>query len=220
MSEIKILIVDDHEVVRSGLSFLFKQYDHFKVVGEAENVTDSLKMVEELHPDVVIMDVRLRDGSGIDACEKITSQFLDVNVIMLTSFGDDEIVLESIRAGAKGFVLKDVGNDELIKAIEAASRGESQLDPMITSKLLDHLRRSPQGSKDETAKLTKQEKKVLAFVAEGMTNRQIAGKIFLSEKTVRNYVSNILSKLNLNNRAEAAAYAIKNKMNSESELNK
>ncbi|KKM10799.1 LuxR family transcriptional regulator [Clostridiales bacterium PH28_bin88] len=207
---IKLLIVDDHEVVRLGLRYLFEQHGHFSVVGEAQSAVEALAKVETCRPDVVIMDIRLPRGSGIDACREITTRYHDTQVVMLTSYGDEETVLESIMAGAKGYVLKDVGNDELIRAVEAAGRGESLLDPMITAKLLEHLRRVPRGNQDTV--LTKQERKVLALIAEGRTNREIAKTIYLSEKTVRNYVSAILNKLNLSNRAEAAAYAAKHKL--------
>jgi two-component system response regulator DevR len=206
----KVLIVDDHEVVRYGLTLLLQQCEHLEVVGEANNLTEAMKMMDRYHPAVVIMDVRLKDGCGIQGCSEITRRYPETSVIMLTSYGHDDVVLESIRAGAKGFVLKDAGNQALLKAVDAAIKGKSMLDPTITGKLLDHLRKSPLEIADEKFKLTKQERKVLTLIAKGMTNREIAETIFLSEKTVRNYVSNILSKLNLNNRAEAAVYAIKN----------
>lgn len=210
MKKAGVLIVDDHEVVRYGLTLLLQQYEHLEVVGEASNLEEAKVLLDKHKPQVVIMDVRLKDSSGIKGCGEITRAYPDISVIMLTSFGDDEVVLESIRAGAKGFVLKDAGNDELIKAIDAAIRGESMLDPTITGKLLEHLRRSPLEMPEQKNKLTKQERKVLALVSEGLTNKEIAKEIFLSEKTVRNYVSNILSKLNLSNRAEAAVYAARN----------
>ncbi|NLC76824.1 MAG: response regulator transcription factor [Clostridia bacterium] len=210
MKRAGILIVDDHEVVRYGLSLLLQQHDHLEVVGEAENLAEAMAMVEKHRPAVVIMDVRLKDSSGIQGCVEITRRYPETSVIMLTSYGDEDVVLESIRAGAKGFVLKDAGNLELIKAVDAAIRGKSMVDPAVTGKLLDRLRKLPLDISDEKVKLTKQEKKVLTLIAEGMTNKEIAEKLFLSEKTIRNYVSNILSKLNLSNRAEAAVYAIKN----------
>lgn len=210
MERAKILIVDDHEVVRYGLALLFQQYEHLEIIGEAGNLAEAMSLMEQHEPSVVIMDVRLKNSSGIQGCSEITQRYPETNVIMLTSFGDEDIVLDSIRAGAKGFVLKDAGNKELLKAVNAAIRGESILDPTITSKLLNHLRESPLRATEEKSKLTKQEQKVLALIAEGMTNKEIAGEIFLSEKTVRNYVSNILNKLNLSNRAEAAVYAVKN----------
>ncbi|HHW06716.1 MAG TPA: response regulator transcription factor [Clostridia bacterium] len=212
MERVKVLIVDDHEVVRYGLSLWFKQYDYLEVVGEAKSLTEAMQMMEKHRPRIVIMDVRLKDSSGIQGCAEITSRYPGTSVIMLTSFGDDDVLLESIRAGAKGFVLKDAGNEELLKAVDAAIRGESMLDPTVTGRLLEHLRKSPLEITEDKVKLTKQEKKVLALIAQGMTNKEIAREIFLSEKTVRNYVSNILSKLNLSNRAEAAVWATKNRM--------
>ncbi|MHB1418541.1 MAG: response regulator transcription factor [Bacillota bacterium] len=208
MEQIKILIVDDHEVVRLGLASLFEQYPYFSVVGEASNAADALHKVEECQPEVVILDIRLQKGNGIEVCREVTSKYQGVNVIILTSYGEEDLVLEAIMAGAKGYILKDVGNDELIRAIEAVRKGESLLDPVITKKLLERMRR-PVHERSEIELLSKQEKKVLGLVASGKTNREIAHTIYLSEKTVRNYVSKILTKLNLTNRTEAAAFAAK-----------
>jgi len=210
MERIKVLVVDDHEIVRLGLVRLLEQYPDLEGVGEgAASLNDSLAKTELYHPDVIIMDVRLKESSGIDACREICNRYPQTKVIMLTSYGDDEVVMESIFAGAKGYILKDVGNDELIRAVRAVHRGESLLDPVITKRLLDRMRRNRQTPNDVFEHLTDQEKKVLIFVAEGKTNREIAERTFLSEKTVRNYVSSILGKLHLTNRTEAAAYVAK-----------
>lgn len=212
MEKVKVLIVDDHEVVRYGLSILLKRYDYLEVVGEAQTIEGTMALMEKYCPKIVIMDVRLKNCSGIECCREVLRQYPDTNVIMLTSYGGDEEILNSIRAGARGFVLKDTGNNELIRAIDTAINGESMLDPMITNTLLHHLRRVPDETLEQKTKLSKQEMKVLALISEGHTNREIAKQIFLSEKTVRNYVSNILSKLNLHNRAEAAVYAVDNRI--------
>ncbi len=210
MNKIKVLVADDHEIVRLGLISLLEQYSDLEAVGGGAICSaEVLSKTEQYCPDVIIMDVRLKGSSGIDACREVCSRFPQVKVIMLTSYGDEEIIMESIFAGAKGFILKDVGNDELIRAVQAVYRGESLLDPVITNKLLARMRNNRQSSDDAFEHLTDQEKKVLICIVEGKTNREIAEKIFLSEKTVRNYVSSILGKLHLSNRTEAAAFASK-----------
>lgn len=204
--------MDDHEIVRLGLTHLLEQYPDFDHVENACCLEEALAKAQQHPPDVILMDIRLKGYSGIDACREIVKRAPDMKVIMLTSFGDDELLMESIYAGAKGYVLKDVGNDEIIRAIRTVYRGEALLDPVITSKLLDRMRRrGPTGSED-LEQLTEREKKVLALIAEGRTNRDIAEELELSEKTVRNYVSSILAKLNLANRTEAAAYALQHKL--------
>ncbi len=207
MTRIRLLVVDDHEIVRTGLIHLLEQYSDLQVVAGAISQDEALLKTDQLHPDVVLMDIRLKDSSGIDACREIFRRYPHVKVIMLTSYGDEDLVVESILAGAKGYILKDVGNDEIIRAIRAAYRNESLLDTMVTTKLLERMRRHEQKSNDAMDHLTDRERKVLELIAEGKTNREIANVIFLSEKTVRNYVSSILTKLNLTNRTEAAAYA-------------
>lgn len=212
MDKIKIVIVDDHEVVRLGLTSLFAQYPQFMVVGEAGSGAEALAKTGILAPDVVIMDIRMPGEDGIEICRELVERFPDVQVVMLTSYDDEDLIMEAIMAGAKGYILKQVGNEELVRAVEVVVRGESVLDPVITKRLLERMRSRP-GTEEasELSTLTRQEKKVLALVAEGKTNREIAKAIYLSEKTVRNYVSNILSKLNLSNRAEAAVYAVRHK---------
>lgn len=207
MDKIKVLVVDDHEIVRLGLTHFIEQYPDLTVVGGAASLGEALLKVEQLRPDVVIMDVCLKKSSGIDACREICSLYPNTKVVMLTSYGEEETLMEAIYAGAKGYILKDVGNEEIVRAVRAAYRDESLLDSVVTGKLLDQMRLNGQKTKDEIDQLTTQEKKVLALVAEGKTNKEIADEIYLSEKTVRNYVSSILAKLNLVNRTEAAAYA-------------
>jgi two-component system, NarL family, response regulator DevR len=209
----RILLVDDHEVVRMGLKALLERQPHFEVVAEASTARDAVEKVEAFLPDVVVMDIRLPGGSGIDACEEIVERFPNSKVIMLTSYAEDEMLFSAIRAGAAGYVLKQIGGDDLVRAIEAVSRGEAMLDPAVTQRIFQEVRKA---AKEEEASafsaLTQQEKHVLLLVSEGKTNREIAKALFLGEGTVRNYVSSILSKLGVSNRAEAAAYAVEHNL--------
>ena len=200
------MLCDDHELVRRGLSSILEGVGGITVVAEAGDADAALKAVEASHPDVVIMDVRLPGRSGIEACREIRSAFPDTKVLMLTAHSDDEALFSSIMAGAAGFVLKQVRGSDLVGAIRQVARGESLLDPTVTARVLARLRGDGAQPNDGTADLTPQERKILDLVAEGMTNRQIAEKVFLAEKTVKNYVSNILMKLGLSRRAEAAAF--------------
>ena len=209
MSNIRVLVVDDHEIVRVGLTHFINEYPDLEVVDGASSTEEALLKAGLLQPDVVIMDICLKLSSGIDACREICKRYPDIKVIMLTSSADEERLMEAILAGAKGYVLKDVGSDEIIRAIRAAHRDESLLDSVVTKKLLDQMRRNNVKSQDTLEQLSSQEKKVLVLIAKGKTNKEIAEAIYLSEKTVRNYVSSILAKLNLVNRTEAAAYAAK-----------
>jgi len=210
---LKIVIVDDHEVVRLGLRTLLERHPDFKVVGEAANAREAVQKTQLLRPDVVIMDIRLPGGSGIDACRKIVEQVPEARVIMLTSYVEDEMLFDAISAGACGYVLKQIGSDDLIRAIEAVGRGEASLDPALTQRVFARVREAARKEHETAfAGLTEQELRVLAHVAEGKTNREIADALFLGEGTVRNYVSNILKKLGLNNRAEAAAYAVEHNL--------
>ena len=209
MSSISILLVDDHEVVRLGLRSLLDHHPGFEIIGEASAESEAVEKALELKPDLILMDIRLAGGSGVDACQQIMLAMPETKVVMLTSYAEDEMLFAAIRAGAAGYVLKQVGSNDLIRSIEAASRGEATLDPSLTQRVFSEIRHSIQ--KEEAAAfgdLTAQEMQVLALIAEGKTNREIAKLLFLSEGTVRNYVSSILSKLGVANRAEAAAYAI------------
>ncbi len=209
MSSLSILLVDDHEVVRLGLRSLLDHHPGFEVIGEASAEAEAVEKALELQPDLILMDIRLSGGSGVDACQQIMMELPETKVVMLTSYAEDEMLFAAIRAGAAGYVLKQVGSNDLIRSIEAASRGEATLDPSLTQRVFSEIRHSIQ--KEEAAAfgdLTAQEMQVLALIAEGKTNREIATDLFLSEGTVRNYVSSILSKLGVSNRAEAAAYAI------------
>jgi two-component system, NarL family, response regulator DevR len=205
-----MLVVDDHEVVRQGLVSLLDRRSGFEVVAQAGSVAESIAQAARFEPDLVIMDVRLPDGSGIEACREIRAARPETRVVMLTSYPDEEAVLSAIIAGASGYLLKQIRGRELVSALEAVGRGESLLDPAVTEKVLERVRRLASGSaNDELADLTAQERKILLLVADGKTNKEIASEVFLSDKTVKNYVSSILSKLNLQRRAQAAAFVAK-----------
>ena len=207
MPPLRVLLVDDHEVVRQGLSSLHKATDDIVVAGEAGTVRDAIEEAERTRPDVVVMDVRLADGSGIEATREIRARRPETQVIMLTSFADDEALFASIMAGASGYVLKQVKSGELIRAIRTVGRGESLLDPAVTKPVLDRLRKGKHLMRDEKlARLSPQEERILEAVANGKTNKEIGQELHLAEKTVKNYVSSILSKLEVARRAEAAAY--------------
>jgi DNA-binding NarL/FixJ family response regulator len=205
--------VDDHEVVRQGLVALIDRREKFQVVAEAGTVEEALDAARRFQPDLVIMDVRLPDGSGIEACREIRAELPATRVVMLTSYPDEEAVLSAIIAGASGYLLKQIRARDLVSALEAVGRGESLLDPAVTEKVLERVRRIASGTyTDELAQLTAQEQKILQLVAEGKTNKEIASEVFLSDKTVKNYVSSILSKLNLQRRAQAAAFVAKHRL--------
>ena len=205
-----LLVVDDHEVVRQGLVALLDRRAGFQVVAEAGTAAEALEQARRFQPNLVVMDVRLPDGSGIEACREIRSELPDTRVVMLTSYPDEDAVLAAIVAGASGYLLKQVRARDLVAALETVAAGGSLLDPAVTGKVLERMRRIATDD-DELAALTKQERKILALVAEGKTNKEIAGEVFLSDKTVKNYVSSILAKLNLERRAQAAAYVARMK---------
>jgi DNA-binding NarL/FixJ family response regulator len=211
---LRLLVVDDHEVVRQGLVALFDRRETFQVVAEAGTVAEAVDQARRYRPDIVIMDVRLPDGSGIEACREIRADLPDTRVVMLTSYPDEEAVLSAIVAGASGYLLKQVRARDLVAALETVGRGGSLLDPAVTERVLERIRRIATGStdNDEISQLTAQERKILLLVAEGKTNKEIAGEIFLSDKTVKNYVSSILAKLNLERRAQAAAFVAKHRI--------
>ena len=206
MAKLRVLLVDDHEVVRQGVKALLEAQDNMMVVGEAGSAADAVRRVGYDSPDVVVMDVRLPDGSGVDACREVRSRFPDVKVLMLTSYADEEALVSAIMAGAAGYVLKRIDSDELVRSIERVGKGESLLDPEMTERLFRKIR----GEAEEDpllGRLSPQEREILDLIAEGMTNREIADELFLAEKTVKNYVSNLLGKLEMKRRSEAAAYA-------------
>lgn len=204
---LRVLLVDDHEVVRSGVRALLQATDDIIVTAEAGTVREAVDEADRARPDVVVMDVRLADGSGIEATREIRARHPKTAVIMLTSFADDEALFASIMAGAAGYVLKQVKGGELVRAIRTVGRGESMLDPAVTSAVLDRLRKGKHLMADEKlARLSPQEERILNGIADGKTNREIGEELNLAEKTVKNYVSSILSKLEVARRAEAAAY--------------
>ncbi len=206
---LRIILVDDHEVVRIGLKTLLARYPEFEIIDEAGTGGEALAKTLQLKPDVVLMDIRLPDQSGIEVCRAIATKQPETKVVMLTSYAEDELLFDAIVAGASGYVLKQIGSGELVRALEAIGRGETLIDPTLTQKVFSKVREIARRAQAEAfSKLNDQETKILALVAEGKTNREIAAHVFLSEKTVRNYVSNILAKLNLSSRAQAAAYAV------------
>ncbi len=206
----RILIADDHAVVRAGLRALLEQHDHFQVIAEAETGEEAVTRAQEFQPDVVVLDIRMPGLSGIQACRQIVESVEDCRVVMLTSYAEDELLFAAIQAGASGYVLKRIGDNGLVDAIDRVSRGEGILDPAMTTTMFSEMRKARKAQLAAAfTDLTPQELAVLALVADGLTNRQIAAELFLGEGTVRNYVSSILSKLGVSNRAEAAAYAVK-----------
>ncbi len=209
----KVMIVDDHEVVRLGLKGLLSRNQGLTVVGEAASVQEAVEKASSLQPEVIVMDVRLPDGSGVDACRQILETQPDIKVIMLTSFPDDEVVIEAILAGAAGFVLKEIKGNSLVEAVEKVARGQSLLDPTITGNVLAYMKKKEVKKQESLEELlTTRELHVLALVAEGKTNKEIGDALFLSERTVRNHLSRAMHKLNVSNRAQAAVlYASKPK---------
>ncbi|HXQ18368.1 MAG TPA: response regulator transcription factor [Acidimicrobiales bacterium] len=203
---LRVFLLDDHEVVRSGLRSLLEATDDLVVVGEAGTIADALARIPSIQPNVAILDVRLPDGSGVEVCREIRSRFPDIACVMLTSYADDEALFAAIMAGAAGYVLKQVQGTDLVDSIRRAGAGQSLLDPALTKRVLERLKDGP---KEDTrlASLTPQERRILDLIAEGQTNRQIAGELYLAEKTVKNYVSNLLAKLGMERRTQAATYA-------------
>ncbi|MDH3539388.1 MAG: response regulator transcription factor [Acidimicrobiia bacterium] len=202
----KVVLVDDHEVVRQGLKTLIDGQEDLDVVGEAGDVDNAIRQVGYHSPDVVVMDVRLPDGTGVEACREIRSRWPNVRVLMLTSYADEEALVSSIMAGASGYVLKRIDSGDLVDAVRRVGNGESLLDPNLTDRLFARIR-GDEPDDPLLSRLSPQERKILDLIAEGKTNRQIAEELFLAEKTVKNYVSNLLSKLEMSRRSEAAAYA-------------
>ncbi|MEW6401280.1 MAG: response regulator transcription factor [Chloroflexota bacterium] len=208
MAKTRILLVDDHDIVRLGLMTLLNDQPDMEVVGEASTAAEAVKATEKLSPDVVLMDIRLPGEGGIEAARQIMSRFPETKVVMLTSFADDELVVRAISAGAVGYVLKQVGNEELLRAIQAAARGEALLDPSTTARLLSRVREAERKADEDAFRdLSNREMDVLVHLAKGRTNAEIGRLLNLSEKTVGNYVSTMFEKLHLSNRIELAAYA-------------
>ncbi|MDY7106381.1 MAG: response regulator transcription factor [Actinomycetota bacterium] len=202
---IKVFLVDDHEVVRTGVKDLLESTGEFEVVGEAGSVAEALRRVPLTKPDVAVLDVRLPDGNGVELCRDLRSDDPSLGCLMLTSFSDDEALFDAIVAGAAGFVLKQIRGTDLVDAVRRVADGQSLLDPAVTARVLERIRHGRE--EDELmARLTDQERKILELIGDGLTNRQIAGKLYLAEKTVKNYVSNMLAKMGMSRRTEAAAY--------------
>lgn len=211
--DVRILIADDHEVVRIGLASLLDRQPGFSVVAEARSGDEAVREARRLRPDVVVMDIRMPNGSGIDACRTITAEMPATPVVMLTSYADSEALFAAIDAGASGYVLKRVGSTELVDAVRTVAAGGSLLDPAVTRSVLDRIRTTSRLEEGAAfADLTEQERRVLAHIADGASNRDIASRMGLAEKTVRNYVSNVLAKLGLESRAQATGYAIRNRL--------
>jgi two-component system, NarL family, response regulator DevR len=207
MVTVRVFLVDDHEVVRRGVRELLEGQagGEIEVVGEAGTAEEALGRIPAVSPDVAVLDVRLPDGDGVEVCREIRSRHPEVRCLMLTSFADDEALFDSIMAGASGYVLKQVRGGDLVDGVRRVAAGQSLLDPSVTARVLERLRRGPE---DEAGvRLTDQERRILDLLAEGLTNRQIGERLFLAEKTVKNYVSNLLMKLGMHRRTEAAVYA-------------
>ena len=208
MDRIKLMIVDDHELVRLGLKTALEPEEDMEVVADSGDARVALEEAESKRPDVVLMDVRMPGMDGIEACRLIRDRLPETKVVMLTSYADEEAVMASILAGAVGYLLKDMGRPELLKAVREVARGQSLLDPAVTAQVMARIKRSMEKKEiEETARLSAREKEVLALVAEGLTNKEIAGRLIISEHTARNHVSHILDKLGLSRRSQAATFA-------------
>jgi two-component system response regulator DevR len=204
---VRVFLLDDHEVVRQGITAMLETQPDLTVVGEAGTVAEALARVPVLRPDVAVLDVRLPDGDGVQACRQLRAQLPDLACLMLTSYADDEALFESVMAGAAGYVLKELRGGDLVNAIRTVAAGGSLLDPTATRQLLSRLRTSGTATPDPLHRLTEQERKVLELIGRGMTNRQIGAELYLAEKTVKNYVSSLLAKLGMQRRTQAAVLA-------------
>lgn len=209
----RVLLVDDHEVVRQGLKALVEATGEMEVVAQAGTVADAVLRARSYHPDVIVMDVRLPDGSGVDACRDIKAENPDAKILMLTSFADDKALFDAIMAGAAGYILKQIRGNDLLDGIRRVAAGESLLDPAVTAQVLERIRNPQAGMDPRLARLTPTERRILDQIAVGATNRQIGDTLGLAEKTIKNYVSTILSKLQVVRRAEAAAYLVAHRDN-------
>jgi two-component system response regulator DevR len=204
---IRVFLLDDHEVVRRGLQQLLESEGDIEVVGDAGTAEAALARIPALRPDVAILDARLPDGNGIEVCRQVRSALPEIRAIILTSYDDDEALFAAIMAGAAGYVLKQVTGQDLLHAVRHVAGGGSLLDPSVTARVMERLREGAPEEPDELKSLTAQERRILELVAEGLTNRQIGERLFLAEKTVKNYMSNVLSKLGLERRTQAAVFA-------------
>ena len=203
---VRVFLLDDHEIVRRGVRELLEAVDDFEVVGEAGTAEEALARIPPTRPDVAIIDMRLPDGNGVEVCREVRSREPQVQCLILTSYADDEALFDSIMAGAAGYLLKQIKGSDLVDGVRRVAAGQSLLDPSVTERVLERLRRGPEED-ERLARLSEQERKILDLIAEGLTNRQIGERMFLAEKTVKNYVSNLLAKLGMERRTEAAVFA-------------
>jgi two-component system, NarL family, response regulator DevR len=203
---ITVFLLDDHEIVRRGLRDLLESEGDIEVIGEASTEAEAVGRVHALDPDVAVLDVRLQEGNGVEACREIRSRHPRTACLMLTSFSDDEALFQAIMAGAAGYVLKQIRSHDLVDAVRRVAAGQNLLDPAVTARVLDRLRRGPDED-ERIARLSDQERQVLDLLSEGLTNRQIAERLHLAEKTIKNYVTSVLSKMGMARRTEAAVYA-------------
>jgi DNA-binding NarL/FixJ family response regulator len=203
---VRVFLLDDHEVVRRGLRDLLEVDGDLEVVGEAGTAAEALSRIPPTKPDVAVLDVRLPDGNGVEVCREVRSRHPEIRCLILTSFSDDEALFQSIMAGASGYLLKEIAGTDLVDAVRRVAAGQSLLDPAVTARVLDRLRDGPETDAG-LARLTAQERKILDLIADGLTNREIAEQVHLAEKTVKNYVSNLLTKLGMQRRTQAAVYA-------------
>jgi DNA-binding NarL/FixJ family response regulator len=202
---IRVFLLDDHEIVREGLRALLDSQPDFEVVGEASTAEEALARIPPLAPDVAVLDVRLPDGNGVAVCRDVRAAQPEIRCLMLTSFADDEALFDAIMAGASGYVLKQIKGTDIVDAVRRVAAGESLLDPSATQRVLERIRNPPEED-GRLAALTPQERKILGYITDGLTNRQIADEMFLAEKTVKNYVSNLLAKLGMERRTQAAVF--------------
>ncbi len=203
---VRVFLLDDHEVVRRGLRELLEAEDDIEIAGEASNAEEALARVPPTSPDVAVLDVRLPDGDGVEVCREIRSRHPEIQCLILTSYSDDEALFQAIMAGASGYLLKQIRGTDLVDAVRRVASGQSLLDPTMTARVLERIRQPPE-TDERLARLTEQERRILDLIAEGLTNRQIAEQVHLAEKTVKNYVSNLLSKLGMERRTQAAVFA-------------
>jgi two-component system response regulator DevR len=203
---VRVFLLDDHEIVRRGVRELLEAEDDIEVVGEAETAERALARIPPTRPDVALLDVRLPDGDGVEVCREIRSRHPEIACVMLTSFSDDEALLQAVLAGASGYLLKQIRGTDIVDAVRRTAAGESLLDPAVTERLLARFR-APTETDERLTRLTPQERKILTLIADGLTNRQIAGEMHLAEKTVKNYVSSLLAKLGMERRTQAAVFA-------------
>jgi DNA-binding NarL/FixJ family response regulator len=205
-ARIRVFLLDDHEIVRRGLRELLEADGDIEVVGEAGTAEEGLSRIPPTRPDVAVLDVRLPDGDGVEVCREVRSAHPEIQCVILTSFSDDDALFQAIMAGAAGYLLKQVKGNDLVDAVRRVARGQSLLDPEVTARVLERLRNGPE-TDERLERLTDQERRILDLIAEGLTNRQIAERVHLAEKTVKNYVSNLLTKLGMERRTQAAVYA-------------